>query len=152
MGCSIHNGGIGGTKFLELKGIIEGFVHGNWETIDQIINDLAVSYNLQPFKMLPYRYSVIKSIDLSKLDFIVIAYGTNDWTADTPIDNKDNIYDTTTSLGCLRYFVKEIQSLYPNIEIFVITPSYRVFTRDATTSEVLTDSDNVLHNSITLLS
>lgn len=66
-------------------------------------------------------------IDFSKIDAIVIAYGTNDYRDASTFDNAENKYDCSTVLGALRYSIKKIQEAYPAIRILVSCPVYRFF-------------------------
>ena len=124
--CSLYNGGIGGTTMLFFNDVVDGIVDNNWTDVDARIQQLISQYPGNPlFEVLPTRFQQIKSLDFTKVDFICVAYGTNDWTEDIQRDNAENLFDTTTILGSLRSCVKRIQSAFPNIEIIVITPSYR---------------------------
>jgi len=75
------------------------------------------------------RLDTLKSIDFNTIDYITIAYGTNDWSGGTgvrpPIDNPENLYDITTFNGAARYSVKRIHETYPHLKIMFITPFYQ---------------------------
>ena len=124
--CSLYNGGIGGTTMLFFNDVVDGIIDNDWTDVDARIQQLISQYpGNELFEVLPTRFQQIKSLDFTKVDFICVAYGTNDWTEDIQRDNTENLFDTTTILGSLRSCVKRIQSAFPNIEIIVITPSYR---------------------------
>lgn len=149
MHCRIYNGGVGGATYKLLTHIVDGFLNNDWTYVDSEIERVSSSSSLRPLQVLPKRYATIKNLDLSNIDFLVFAYGTNDWTSDMVLDNESNPMDTETILGCIRSSVSRLQSAYPNIEIFIITPSYRVISRDSN-GDVLTDSDNVRHQGLLL--
>lgn len=69
--------------------------------------------------------ALLKSIDFSDVDMIVIHYGTNDFTGNVNIDNESDDDDTATLCGALRYSLRKIQTAYPEIRIFVSLPIYR---------------------------
>ena len=149
MHCRIYNGGVGGATYKLLTHIVDGFLNNDWTYVDSEIKRVSSSSALRPLQVLPKRYATIKNLDLSNIDFLVFAYGTNDWTSDMVLDNESNPMDTETILGCIRSCVSRLQSAYPNLEIFIITPSYRVISRDSN-GNVLTDSDNVRHQGLLL--
>ena len=73
--------------------------------------------------------------DFSKVDAILVAYGTNDYREPTSVlDNPSNPLDTSTVCGALRYSLKQILSKYPNIQILVTCPIFRTFFVDETTT------------------
>ena len=73
----------------------------------------------------PEQLALLKSIDFSAVDMIVIHYGTNDFAANVAIDNAADDDDTTTLCGALRYSLRKLQTAYPKIRIFVSVPIYR---------------------------
>lgn len=100
-----------------------------------------------------YRYStqtlLFPLIDFEKVKVITIAYGTNDWNSDTPLDNENNKFDTATYCGGLRYAIKELQTAYPNLTIVLFAPLYRYWSSSQDYSTVDDDS-NTRTNSLNL--
>ena len=82
--------------------------------------------------------TLLESIDFSEVDIITIAYGTNDFTAAVALDNANNPTDTTTFCGALRYSLETILTSYPQLHIFVCTPTWRFWMDNGT---FLYDSD-----------
>ena len=82
----------------------------------------------------------LKNIDFNTVDIITIGYGTNDFGGGKMIDNQNNLYDTNTFAGALRYSIETISKAYPNIEIVICTPIYRFW---------IDDSNNFLYDSNT---
>ena len=72
----------------------------------------------------------LKAIDWTKVEYITLFYGTNDWTGQVTLDNPDNPKDTSTYLGSFRYGYEKLVTQYPNIKFIVITPMYRFVTDD----------------------
>jgi hypothetical protein len=92
-----------------------------------------------------YRYGVptllFGMVDFSKIEVITIAYGTNDWNSNTPLDNTDNRLDTSTYKGGLRYAIENLQTAYPGITLIMLSPIYRYWSDSSDYSTVDRDSD-----------
>lgn len=67
--------------------------------------------------------ATLKSIDFSKIDIIVVAYGTNDLSIANLGENDS--YDTSTFKGAINNVIKLISTKYPHIKILFCTPIYR---------------------------
>lgn len=77
----------------------------------------------------------LAACDFSKVDAILIAYGTNDYRETTSVlDNQSNKFDTSTVCGALRYSIRQILSKYPRIQILVTCPIFRTFFQEGTTT------------------
>lgn len=87
----------------------------------------------------PEQLALLKSIDFSAVDMIVIHYGTNDFAANVAIDNAADDDDTATLCGALRYSLRKLQTAYPKIRIFVSVPIYRKW--DNVGAETYTNSN-----------
>ena len=105
---------------------------GDW-TIPDSINGVS-GYETQYAHI-----QAIKAIDFSTVDFVSIAYGTNDFSSATPLDNENNPLDTNTFKGAIRYCLKLLTGKYPHIKIIGVTPCYRFWVENG---EVLYDSDD----------
>lgn len=123
----IYNGGIGGAKlssgncsFVE---IVDSLISGEWTNFDTNLNEL-INNNANMTSAI-IQYNKIKSLDFSKVDFLAIAYGTNDWTAGRRLENIDNPMDKYTICGALRYCVSNLLTKYPQLKLYVFTPCYR---------------------------
>lgn len=89
----------------------------------------------------PERIATLKNIDWNNVDYITIAYGTNDWNGNYSIDNEENPLDTTSYIGAFRYSIENLLTAYPHIKILVLTPLWRWW--DETAGGVpYRDSDN----------
>lgn len=67
----------------------------------------------------------VDNVDWNKVDYITVAYGTNDLAFGGTIDNDSNLYDKNTVCGALRYAIKTISSAYPKIKFKVLNIIYR---------------------------
>ena len=92
-----------------------------------------------------YRYGVptllFGMVDFSGIEIITMAYGTNDWNSNTPLDNTDNRLDTSTYKGGLRYAVENLQTKYPDITLIMLSPIFRYWSNSSDYSTVDQDSD-----------
>lgn len=82
---------------------------------------------------------VMKTVDMDKVDIMIIMYDSTDYNNGTPSDNPDNAYDVTAFTGGLRTSLKNIQEAWPYIRIFVMSPTYAQYM----------DEDGNLHNGTT---
>lgn len=82
---------------------------------------------------------VMKTVDMDKVDIIVIMYDSTDYNNGTPSDNPDNPYDVTAFTGGLRVAIDNIKATWPYIRIFVMSPTYAQYM----------DEDGNLHNGTT---
>ena len=69
--------------------------------------------------------NLLKSIDFSKVDIVTISYGTNDFTAANPVDSANYPRNNGIFAGALRNSIETLQTAYPNLRIFLLTPCYR---------------------------
>ena len=67
--------------------------------------------------------ATLKSIDFSKIDVIVIAYGANDLSIENLGENDS--YDTSTFKGAINNVIKLLSTKYPHIKLLFCTPIYR---------------------------
>jgi lysophospholipase L1-like esterase len=61
----------------------------------------------------------MQAFDMSKADYIIIEFGTNDCWKLVPVDNEDDEFDTTTTGGALRYMIKTLLTKYPALKLAV---------------------------------
>jgi lysophospholipase L1-like esterase len=90
----------------------------------------------------PVKVAKLKEINWNKVDYITLAYGANDITADANdsiIDNEDDLYNTHTFLGAFRHSYESIIAKYPHIRFMVCTPIYHYFKENG---EFTIDSDD----------
>lgn len=142
-GATVKNCAFGGCRMAVHTGHWDAFsmyrlayaiANNDYSLQDDALNyDDRTSYAEEPL-------AVIKSTDFSKVDIVTIAYGTNDWNGGNASDNPDNLYDTTTVCGALRYSVETLLTAFPQLRIFVLLPTYRfwmdsagAFTEDSET-------------------
>ena len=78
--------------------------------------------------------------DYSNCDIIQLFYGTNDWGAgsDIPI-GADSSVDEFEFVGAIKKTVENIQTAYPHLRIYFVTPTHRF----ANSAPLANDSDTV---------
>lgn len=132
-GATVYNCAFGGCRMGPHSGhwdafsmyrLADAIAGGDYSVQDEAINyEDRTSYAEEPL-------AVIKSIDFSTLDILTIAYGTNDFTGNNPIDNAENPLDTSTVCGALRYSIEALLTAYPQLHIFILLPTYRYWNDD----------------------
>lgn len=108
------NGAIGGTTAVNktnesLVNLSTAIKTNDWSNYEQS-NKSAVN--------------TLKSLDFNTIDVIVIEIGTNDWRRNAPIGSSDST-DTSTFMGALNTILDNILSIYPEIDIYLLTPLFR---------------------------
>lgn len=66
------------------------------------------------------RLAQMKKFDFSTAQYIIIEYGTNDVWKGCTLDNGENSYDTSTSLGSLRTMYKTLLEYNPELKIIQV--------------------------------
>lgn len=77
----------------------------------------------------------LEEIDFHKVETLIIGYGTNDYNGGTPIENPENLYDTYTYAGALRFSLEALQKNYPHLRIILLAPTYSWFLAKKETCE-----------------
>lgn len=67
---------------------------------------------------------LMSTIDMDKVDILIIMYDSTDYNIGTPSDNPDNPYDVTAFTGGLRTSIQNIKDTWPHIRIFVMSHTY----------------------------
>lgn len=112
--------------------VVECFRNNEFTAISSIAGDEADPRYAETVE-------VMKTVDMDKVDAIVIMYDSTDYLMGTPSDNPDNLYDVTAFTGGLRTTIQNIKNTWPYIRIFIMSPSYGQYM----------DEDGGLHNGTT---
>lgn len=115
LNCTAYNGGLGGSalsgsRSIDFKNVCDCVVSGDFSTVIEGITQ----YGLNQSAIL--QYNAISELNFNNVDFVTIAYGTNDW-------NFGNSIDTVKT--SLRYCLDKLLTAYPHLKIYVFTPIYR---------------------------
>lgn len=128
-GATIYNVGFGGCR-MSVHPTAGYAAFSMWALADAIATNTWTTQDAQASSgadYFPEQLALLKSIDFSTVDEIVIHYGTNDFAANVQIDNGSNTTSTSTVCGALRYSIQKILGVYPKIKIFVSLPIYRMW-------------------------
>lgn len=104
----------------------------DWTIPDQLNSESG-------FETQKIQLAALKQVDFSAVDYVTIAYGTNDFASAIPLDNPNDPEDYTTYKGAIRYGVKQLLTAYPHLKILGVTAPYQfwesggVFVDDCTT-------------------
>mgnify|MGYP004506416937 CR=1 FL=1 len=138
-GAEVYNVGFGGCRMavhptsgyaaFSMWALADAVASGNYT-----LQDAQASNGSDYF---PEQLALLKTINFSGVDMIVIHYGTNDFAANVTIDNTSDDDDTATLCGALRYSLRKIMTAFPKIRIFVSAPIYRKW--DSTGAETYTN-------------
>lgn len=139
-GAEVYNVGFGGCRMavhptsgyaaFSMWALADAVASGNYT-----LQDAQASNGSDYF---PEQLALLKSINFSGVDMIVIHYGTNDFAANVTIDNASDDDDTATLCGALRYSLRKLMTAFPKIRIFVSVPIYRKW--GSTGAETYTNS------------
>ena len=139
LGQSVFKGGFGGTTAVYDEGNSFPYSVGSQLSLVKVSEAIAyhdfyiqkaqINYGRKynGHEMLDYFDDCIKEmsrVDFSKVKYLIIEHGTNDYNIGYPVDNKDNPYDIGTYGGALRYSIELLKGKYPNIEIILMTPTW----------------------------
>ena len=97
--------------------VIECFRNNEFTAISSIAGD-------EPDPRFMDSVNVMKTVDMDKVDIIVIMYDSTDYNMGTPSDNPDNPYDVTAFTGGLRISIDNIKKTWPYIRVIVMSPTY----------------------------
>ena len=127
-GATVYNAGFGGCEMsnhadsnynaFSMCNLADAVATGTWTTQESAASASGMpSYFAETVTML-------KAIDFSEIDIATISYGTNDWQNGTYLDN-ETTSDKTYFADALRSSIETILTAFPNIRLFICTPTYR---------------------------
>ena len=131
-GATVYNAGFGGCcmcdngqtrRLFTMCRLVDSIVAGDFTA--QRNSGVSITYGGTSIDYVPERLTMLEGINWSEIDYITIAYGTNDWNSNYPLDNENNLLDTASYIGAFRYSVETLLAKYPNIKIMAITPLWR---------------------------
>ena len=156
-GAEVINMGFGGCRMSERENqnwnafgmcaLADAITSKDFTLQDNAINDETWSDKPQYFDS---ALQALKNIDFSQIDYITIAYGTNDYWAGAQLDNQENKYDKNTFCGALRYSLETILNKYPNIRILIGCPIWRAWLNDDKTQIVSTSDERTFAGGYTI--
>ena len=141
---SCVNGAFGGTRvsvrpytsgdfrFFDGVNIITALCTQTWTDQDAGAESLVSSY-----PWITARLAGLKAVDMSKVDLLIMDWGTNDYTAGATIEDIITAYNTVIDL---------LQTTYPELRILITTPIWRYWGTEADNE----NGDTKVYNASTL--
>ena len=124
-GLNVHNVGFGGTRAGKHG---ENYDRFSFYRLANCIAQNDYSSLHLPFPDQPWTYpariEILENIDWNEVDILTIAYGANDWRANSPVD-LENLRDENSFKGALRSGIETILQAYPHLQIIIMSPFYR---------------------------
>jgi len=122
-GSTVYNCAIGGTS----AAVIGESTEFSYDWRSQSFNGMVYVAN----KLLPADLvlegtdacEVIKQVDFSTVDYILVSYGLNDFFSGVSIYPKE-YYELTNYVGALRNGILHLREHYPQAKIVLVTPTY----------------------------
>ena len=150
-GATVYNMGFGGCDMasrpssdwdaFSMYRLAYAIAHNDFSVQDAVDIDNVVGMHAY-FKT---SLALLKTIDFENVDYITIAFGTNDFTGDVVIDNPNNLIDCDTFKGALRYSLQQIITAFPHIKIFVCGQTWRYWL-DASNAYVDSSDEHINGN------
>lgn len=150
-GATVYNGGFGGCRMGRHESTDGWDWFSMYRLADELAKPLSDDTRFQPqtsavnnsaWTSKPAYFNttveMLKTIDLDNIDYLVISYGTNDVTGDNMTDDQSNRLNVNTFGGALRYSLEKLFSNYPNLNILLCSPTYRIWFENG---EFIEDSD-----------
>ena len=142
-GATVYNLGVGGSTLAAIESeervafsfvkLVDSIVAGDYSVQEN--SGLEITYAGETdsgfvdtgIDYIPTRISTLQALNdnWDEIDYVTIAYGTNDWANGHTIDNANDSDDTTTVLGALRYSLDKLLTAYPQLKVLVISPAWR---------------------------
>lgn len=113
--------------------VMECFRNNDFTAISSIAND-------EPDPRYAETVEVMKTVDMDKVDVLLVMYDSTDYNMGTPSDNPDNPYDVTAFTGGLRTTLENVKNTWPYIRIYLMSPTY---------AQAIDENGNYLNGTIT---
>lgn len=114
--------------------VVECFRNNEFTAINSIAGD-------EPDPRYQEAVDVMKTVDMDKVDVIVIMYDSTDYNIGTPShDPNDNLNNVVAFTGGLYVTMQNIQSTWPHIRILLMSPTY---------AQAMDEDGNLLNGTIT---
>ncbi|EPF71607.1 SGNH/GDSL hydrolase family protein [Acinetobacter rudis] len=79
--------------------------------------------------------NAMANLDWNKVDILVIAFGTNDWTGTPKGSELEADAEGKTFKGAMCFAVEQIQERYPHLQLILVGMSYRLITPQSPISD-----------------
>lgn len=124
-GMTVYNLGVGGTR--GGKHQYENYQAFSFYELANAITSTDYTKQEQQAdsvgKSAPTMVKLLKTIDFSTIDYMVISYGTNDWISSNTVNVETKDY--TSFYYAMTQGINTIREAYPKIKILLCTPIFR---------------------------
>jgi lysophospholipase L1-like esterase len=125
-GMTVTNAGIGGTcmgrhpntnyNALSMHKLADAVVSNVWTEQDTAATTLGAAYTTI--------ISRLKSTNFSQIDYVVFAYGTNDFAYASNLGTKDDSDPVGSFYGAINYVINKLQTAFPHLKISMVTTMF----------------------------
>jgi lysophospholipase L1-like esterase len=125
-GMTVTNVGIGGTcmgrhpntnyNALSMHKLADAVVSNVWTEQDTAATTLGAAYTTI--------ISRLKSTNFSQIDYVVFAYGTNDFAYASNLGTKDDSDPVGSFYGAINYVINKLQTAFPHLKISMVTTMF----------------------------
>lgn len=121
-GATVYNCAVGGTTaaLVEGENTIENWSSNCFNGMIYVARKLVSAEKVLGDHVVR---DIIKEVDLAGMDYVIVAYGLNDFFCDVSIYPKE-YYEITNYVGALRNGISKLKENYPNLKIIVVSPTY----------------------------
>lgn len=122
------NAGFGGARMgpggsiepFSMVSLANAIATGNWSAITAFAETYYsdTSVDVRP------RVATLAALDWTTVDYITIAYGSNDWANGVPVGAASDT-DTGTICGAANTAIQTILTAYPHLQLMIISPHWR---------------------------
>ena len=126
LGATAYNVGFSGGRMsnfgsgydaFSMVGIVDAIVSRDFTPQDENVD---INHNWA------VKLQTLKSIDFNNVDICTIFYGANDFNSATgTLDNEDDIFDITSTLGATRYAIRKLQTNFPHLKVVLLSTTWR---------------------------
>lgn len=72
----------------------------------------------------PETLQQLSQIDFTKVRYLLIEHGTNDYSSGRALDDEKDPMNVYTFGGALRFSIRNLQKTYPKLQIILVTPNF----------------------------
>lgn len=113
--------------------VVECFRNNEFTAINSIAGD-------EPDPRYQEAVDVMKTVDMDKVDAVIIMYDSTDYNTGSPSDDPNNPGNVSTFSGGLRMSLNNIRNTWPHIRVFLLSPTY---------AQAMDEDGNLLNGTIT---
>lgn len=128
-GMKTYNVGFGGCRmgahesdwdWFSMYKLVDAVVSGNFTNQETAAAGIVVPEGFVQ------QTAKLKAIDFTTVDYVTIAYGTNDiWSNYAGDSANPDVHDATKYMSAVRYVVKTLLTAFSHLKIMLVTPMYR---------------------------